>query len=92
MARHPDINLTMGYYTHSLLEQRGEAVAKLPAVDIMQDAAIKTGTDNAPVSYRSAYRNDADFKAGAADSDGRSPYETDVRQLSSVVEQCFRKA
>ena len=30
LARHSDINLTMNCYTHTLLEERASAVAKIP--------------------------------------------------------------
>ena len=92
LMRHSDITTTMGYYTHTILEQRRDAVAKLPALDRVNACAVKTGTDATLVSYRSAYRNDADLTSGSADCDGRSSNETATRHLSSAVEQCFRKA
>jgi len=75
LMRHSDIRLTMQLYTHSIVEERNEAVAKLPALDIMAPAALKTGTGNVVLSYRSI-GNSADFKASEADFNGRSPYET----------------
>jgi integrase len=43
LARHSDINLTLSRYSHTLMEQRSEAVARLPNFDKGADQA--TGTD-----------------------------------------------
>ena len=44
LARHSDINLTMSRYSHTVLEQRAEAVAKLPALRTGVAASVATGT------------------------------------------------
>jgi integrase len=43
LARHSDINLTMSRYSHTVLEQRAEAIGKLPEVSSAKDA-VATGT------------------------------------------------
>ena len=44
LARHSDINLTMSRYSHTVLEQRAEAVAKLPALRTGVAVTVATGT------------------------------------------------
>ncbi|MEI6234464.1 MAG: hypothetical protein WCT04_15535 [Planctomycetota bacterium] len=73
------------------LKQRSEAVAKLPALDIVENRIAKTGTDNAHVSYRVVYRNDADNAMPMADCDGQSTYEKSPAILAQLVEQRFCK-
>lgn len=91
LMRHSDVNLTMAFYTHTVLEQRGEAVAKLPALNIVNEVVVKTGTDNAAV-HRSVDRNRTDFKSSANSPSESATYDNSNRHLSSAVEQCFRKA
>ncbi|MBI3832502.1 MAG: tyrosine-type recombinase/integrase [Planctomycetes bacterium] len=47
LARHSDINLTLSRYSHTVLEQRGEAVDRLPDFDKPADSEGKTGTSDA---------------------------------------------
>ena len=80
LARHSNINLTMSRYSHTVMEQRSEAVALLPNLNAEIVVVEKTGTDDRDVSYRKSYRNDADSETVAADSGGRSTYEKDYRR------------
>lgn len=50
LARHSDINLTLARYSHSLLEQRAEAVAKLPTWQTAAAEVQCEGTTGAPVT------------------------------------------
>jgi len=53
LARHSDINLTLSRYSHTVLEERSEAVGKLPDLDAASQGegaqAVKEGTNDAPV-------------------------------------------
>lgn len=64
LARHSDINLTMSRYSHTVLEQRAEAVAMLPALRVGLAVAVATGRagpeSGGDLSYRSAVRLSAD--------------------------------
>ncbi len=93
LARHSDINLTLSRYSHTVMEPRSEAVAKLPTLDIIADVAQKTGTDDVPMSefYRNFDRKGTDVNAGVTDSDGRSTYEKQPAILAQLVEQRFCK-
>ena len=74
------------------LDRRCEAVAMLPGMDKVENlVAALTGTDAAPVSYRLAYRNEADSLSVPADSNGRSTYEKSNATLAQLVEQRFCK-
>jgi len=46
LARHSDINLTLGRYTHTALETAAEAIACLPAVESVASVNAATGTDD----------------------------------------------
>jgi len=85
LARHSDINLTLSYYTHTVLEQRHEAIAKLPTIigtninDAGDNQALRKHRDETPAgekrAYRPAYRNEADSGVSQKDSDGRFSQE-----------------
>ncbi len=71
LARHSDINLTMGYYSHTLVSDRAEALEALPdltdAPEQQQQAA--TGTyDSVPlhVDMRGKKGKHNDKRAGAS--------------------------
>ena len=46
--RHCDINLTMGFYTHIGLQDKAEAVSKLPTIQIIKQKQVKTGAADVP--------------------------------------------
>ncbi len=50
LMRHSDINLTMGLYTHTLLVDKAEATALLPAFVPNLQKNISTGTDDSCIS------------------------------------------
>ncbi len=49
LARHSDVNLTLGRYSHMSLESGAEAVAKLPGMTLPAVRKM-TGTDDAPIN------------------------------------------
>ena len=46
LARHSDINLTLSRYSHTVLEQRSEAVRRLPEFPAGSESERATGTEN----------------------------------------------
>ena len=44
LARHSDINLTMARYSHTLMEQRADAVAMLPEIVTVSSHSVAEGT------------------------------------------------
>jgi len=56
LARHSDINLTMKRYSHTVLEQRAEAVNRLPELRIGRAVAVATGTAGPESAVDSAWR------------------------------------
>ena len=47
LMRHSDINLTMKHYTHILLDDKRMAVSSLPEINIKEEVAKATGTEDA---------------------------------------------
>ena len=62
LARHSDINLTMGYYSHTVVSDRAEALTALPdltGTPAQRRGLAATGTDDtAPLSTGFAGQND----------------------------------
>ena len=92
LARHSDINLTLSRYSHTVLEQRAEAVDRLPALDVSAEAGMKTGTAGEELTYRKSYREGAASATCKVNADGRSRYEDGCATLAQPVERRFRKA
>ena len=46
LARHSTIDLTMKHYTHFSLQDKSEAMQKLPQINFGENIAVRTGTDN----------------------------------------------
>ncbi len=47
LMRHSDINLSMKHYTHILLDDKRMAVSSLPEINIKEEVAEATGTEDA---------------------------------------------
>lgn len=47
LMRHSDINLTMKHYTHILLDDKRMAVSSLPRINVEEEVAEATGTEDA---------------------------------------------
>ena len=61
LARHSDVNLTMGVYSHTLVQDRAEALEAIPDVvpGKKRESNRATGTyDRVPASAASAPQND----------------------------------
>jgi len=57
LARHSDINLTLSHYSHTLVEDRAEALDALPNLDTPEAGEFAaTGTEAPKPAYRLAYR------------------------------------
>ncbi len=45
LARHSSIDLTMQHYTHFSLQDKSEAIQRVPEIEIPNHRQVKTGTD-----------------------------------------------
>jgi integrase len=70
LARHSDINLTMSRYSHTVLEQRAEAVEMLPTFQTVAAQGIRTGTDDQPIALCANSKRDDKQPTGVSVSSG----------------------
>ena len=75
LAGHSDINLTMKRYSHTVMEQRADAVAMLPELRLNRAVAVATGTNGPETVGDNAWRSACCFVA-----EKREPQRTAANQ------------
>ena len=76
LARHSDVNLTTRLYSHTLVEDRSEALATLPGLDALLDTQELRATDT---------EGKSDLRLLLSHSGQVSPIEADANRLSRTT-------